>query len=263
MKKEPFSIAVAGKGGVGKTTVACGIIRTLKDREITPILAVDADPNSTLSDALGLEVEFTVADILDESKDVNKQLPPGMNKQRYIEERFQTAIVESEGLDLFVMGHPDGPGCYCAPNSMLRAQMEALAPNYRAVVLDNEAGMEHISRRTSRKVDALLIVSDATVVGLRAAGRIRDIARELKLETGSMGLIVNRLLNGLPNKSQAEIDKLGLDLLGTVPLDDEISRRALEGMPIFDLPSESVYLKTINQIIDKVLKNKSDFYFKI
>ncbi|MFH1540192.1 MAG: AAA family ATPase [bacterium] len=253
MKNKTTTIAVAGKGGVGKTTTACGIIRVLKDNGITPILAVDADPNSTLSDALGLEVKYTIAEILDESKDVNKQLPPGMNKQRYIEERFQMAIVESEGLDLFAMGHPDGPGCYCAPNSMLRAQLEALTPNYKAVVLDNEAGMEHISRRTSRRVDSLLVVSDPTIVGIRAAARIRDIVRELKLETGKLGLIVNRVHNGLPDKSMEEINKLGLDLLGTVPLDDEISKRALEGSPIFDISSDSEFLKAINEITSKVI----------
>ncbi|MEW6201760.1 MAG: AAA family ATPase, partial [bacterium] len=252
-----FTIVVAGKGGVGKTTVACEIIRVLRDRKETPILAVDADPNSTLGEALGLEAPETVADVLEESQTVVKSLPPGMSKDRYMEERINSTVVESVGVDLFVMGRPGGPGCYCYPNMLLRKHLDTLASNYKMIVMDNEAGMEHISRRTSRNVDLLVIVSDSSMTAVRAAGRIRTIAEQLKLGIGRAGLLLNRAVDGIPEATQWEIEKTGLELFGVLPNDSEVHARSIAGEPILELPSQAVSLKALAEVLEKILPSKA------
>ena len=248
-----YTIAVAGKGGVGKTSIACEIIRVLRDRGETPILAVDADPNSTLDETLGLEVKETVADVLEESQTVVKNLPPGVSKERYMEERIHSTVVESTGVDLFVMGRPGGPGCYCYPNMLLRKHLDAISANYKRIVMDNEAGMEHISRRTSRNVDLLLIVSDISTPALRAAGRIINMAKQLKLGIGKAGLLVNRVTDGIPETSRKEIENTGLEVFGFVPHDEEVLARSIAGKPLLELPPESPSLKAVAEILGKLL----------
>ncbi|MEW5947074.1 MAG: AAA family ATPase [bacterium] len=233
-----YVIAVAGKGGVGKTSITCHVIGALRDMGKTPILAVDADPNSNLNELLGVAVRETIADVIEETKDAAKNLPPGFSKERYMEERINSAVIESEGFDLFVMGRPGGPGCYCYPNMMLRKFLDEVSAQYSYIVLDNEAGMEHISRRTSRKVDALLIVSDPSLAALRAAGRIRDTARLLGLNVAAEGLVVNMTENGLPESAGNEIERLNLRLFGSIPFDEEVYRRSLDGTPLLDVPPD-------------------------
>jgi len=185
-------IALSGKGGVGKTVIAALLIKVLRDSGNGAVFAVDADPNSCLADYLGLTVDETIGNIREETlKNIGK-IPAGMTKDRWISCRVQECIVESTGVDLLVMGRPEGPGCYCYVNNILRNFMDSYSPNYPYTVIDNEAGMEHLSRRTARKIDYLLIVSDLTPAGLKAALRIRELSCELNLVVGRAGLVLNR-----------------------------------------------------------------------
>ncbi|HTZ11816.1 MAG TPA: AAA family ATPase, partial [Candidatus Margulisiibacteriota bacterium] len=212
-------IAMAGKGGTGKTTIAALIIRLLKEKKLGSILGVDADPNSNLAEALGLKVKRTVGEILDNISANPDKVPAGMSKERFIEYEVQTAVEEGEGFDLLTMGRPEGPGCYCYVNNVLRNVVSRLIGDYDYIVIDNEAGLEHLSRRTSRSADALIVVSDATAVGLRAARRIIGLVEELKIKIKKEFLIINRF----GKKIGAEkIKELGLSYLGEIPFDRAI-----------------------------------------
>ena len=176
-----FSIAVAGKGGTGKTSIASLIIRYLKNNKLEPILAIDADPNANLADSLGLEVKQTIGSIIASFNNEKINIPPGMTKEAYLEYKLNEALVESKGLDLLTMGRGEGPDCYCYPNLLLRKFADSLAGNYAYVVMDNEAGMEHLSRRTTQNINALLVVSDPSVKGVRTVAQIKNLVSELKL----------------------------------------------------------------------------------
>ncbi|UCD85021.1 MAG: AAA family ATPase, partial [Deltaproteobacteria bacterium] len=187
-------IAVAGKGGSGKTTLASLIIRFLH-RQGGPILAVDADPNSNLGMSLGLTARRTIGQVQEEFMEEKLDIPPGLSKQAWLELKLHELVEESEGIDLIVMGRPDGPGCYCSVNVMLRDYLENLAENYKWTVVDNEAGMEHLSRRTTQKIDILLMVAEPTLKGLRTAARLKTLVGELKLHIGRQFLVVDRITN--------------------------------------------------------------------
>ena len=179
-----FSIAVAGKGGTGKTTVATLIIRYLKNHRFTPVLAVDADPNSNLGESLGLKVGLTVGSMIAQFNEEKISLPPGMTKEAYLDVRLNETLNESNGLDLLTMGRGQGADCYCYPNLILRKFVGSLVDNYPYVVMDNEAGMEHLSRETTDNIDVLILVSNSTVKGLRAVVKIRELVAEFKLSIG-------------------------------------------------------------------------------
>ena len=214
-----YVIAMAGKGGTGKTTVAALIVRIIKEKKLGSILAVDADPNSNLAEALGLEAKETIGQILDDIAVHPEKIPVGIPKDRFIEYQVQTAIREGDGFDVLTMGRPEGPGCYCYVNNVLRNVMAKLIKDYDYVVIDNEAGLEHLSRRTTRNADALVVVSDATSVGLRAAKRISDLVKELNIKTKKELLIINRYNKEIEKE---KIKSLGLNYLGFIPEDAQI-----------------------------------------
>lgn len=248
------TIAVAGKGGTGKTTVASLIIAELLAREKTPVLAVDADPNANLNEGLGVDVQTTLGDLQAESLGQRANLPPGMDRRRYVEYQLQSSLVEESGYDLLVMGRTEGPGCYCSVNDILRAYLDDLVPNYPYVVLDNEAGMEHISRRTTRDIDDLFIVSDENPVGIRSAGNIYRLIKKLELSIGRSYLIVNRTRNGLHAALNDEIEQLELELLGTIPTDDLVVEYNLEQKPLPDLPRETPARRAVGEMLEGILK---------
>lgn len=250
-----YSIALAGKGGTGKTTLASLIIRFLHAKGKEPILAVDADPNTNLPEGLGLEVKETVGKMLASFMDEKLDFPQGMSKETYIEYRLNELLVESKGIDLLVMGRGEGSGCYCYPNVILRKYIDLLTKNYPYVVLDNEAGMEHVSRRLSDHIDLMLVVSDYSLKGVRAAGRIRELTEELKLEVDKQYLILNRAPDELDNSIREEIERQGVDLLGVIPVDEKVFKYDLEGTPIMNLPNESTAVKAVSDIMEKAMFN--------
>lgn len=247
----PFSIALAGKGGSGKTTMAGLLIKYLVKKSKTPILAVDADCNANLNEVLGLEVKDTIGNAREEMK---KGVVPGsMTKDIFMEMKLEEAMVEAPGYDLIVMGQPEGAGCYCAANTLLAGFMERLAGNYPFIVLDNEAGMEHISRLTTKDVDILLIVTDTSRRGLQAALRIDELARSLNIGVGKSYVIINQVKNSLSEKAREMIEAGGLELAGTVPDDDTIYEYDFNGQATIEMPEESPSVRAAFEIFEKIV----------
>ncbi len=234
-----MKLAVAGKGGTGKTTFAALLMRYLIKDNQTPILAVDADPNANLNEALGLEVERTIAGILAEFVENKDSIPASMSKDKYVQYQLQTSLVEESDLDLLVMGGPDGPGCYCYPNDLLKNHLRRLADNYRHVVMDNEAGLEHLSRRTTNDLDLLFIISDGSARGIRSAGRVLDIVDGIQLEVERTFLVINRAGEREVAVLEEEIERTGLKLLGTIPPDERVMEYDLHGRALFQLPDDA------------------------
>lgn len=245
----PKIIAVAGKGGTGKTTFVALTLKYLAEEGKGSILAVDADPNANLNEALGVELRTAVADILDEVKDA-RAVPSGMTKDLYIQYKLQQSLIETEKIDLLVMGGPQGPGCYCYPNDLLRQYLERLAENYDFLVVDSEAGLEHLSRRTIPRADILFVMSDATARGVRSAGRVKAIVDSLKTPIERLYLVVTKVEDGL-GPLWSEIAATGLELIGLVPLDEEVIRRDLAGQPLVALPQEAPAARAVREILAK------------
>ena len=246
-----YSIGFAGKGGTGKTTIAGLLVKYLVETGKTPVLAVDADSNSNLNEVLGLEVPGTLGDAREEMK---KGGLPGMTKDIFMEMKVQEAIVEQKGFDLIVMGRPEGAGCYCAANTLLTICLEKLIDNYRYVVMDNEAGMEHISRLTTNNIDFLIAVSDPTHRGIQAASRIVELTEELGLTIDRKLLIVNQAKEGQEQAIMKAVENFNLDLLGTVPEDPDIQDFDLNGRPTAELGKDSIALNAAYEIFDKLFR---------
>jgi len=250
-----ISIAVAGKGGSGKTTVASLVIRYLERNGLGPILAVDADPNANLAESLGLEVRETVGSIIASFNEEKINIPPGMTKENYLEYRLNQSLVESRELDLVTMGRGEGPECYCYPNLILRKFIDALADNYACVVMDNEAGMEHLSRRTTQNIDELLIVSNHSVKGVRTVAQIEGLVTELKLVVRRRSVIINLAPPELDPLVKEELSRLGIEPLATIPLDNEVSRYDLELKPLLNLPDSSRAVVAVNDLMARLLSS--------
>jgi CO dehydrogenase maturation factor len=247
-------IAVAGKGGTGKTTLAALIVGALKGRGVLPILAVDADPNDNLGGALGMGVPRTLGEIREDFVDRRPEIPPGMTKGALLEMRMHQSVIEGTGVDLLVMGRPEGPGCYCFVNNLLRKSIEELSGNYQAVVIDNEAGMEHLSRKTVGAVDQLLLVSDNTVKGVRTACRLRALADDMSVKIGRMNLIVNRVgADGLSNAVREEIEHSGLGNCVILPEDEGVARAYRDDVPLVGL-LETPYGRAVQRLVDQALR---------
>ena len=249
-----FNIAVAGKGGSGKTSIVSLIIRYLKKDGSGPILAVDADPNANLGESLGLDIKQTIGSIIATFNEEKINIPPGMTKEAYLEFKLNGAMVESKGLDLVTMGRGEGAECYCYPNLLLRKFMDGLTQSYAYMVMDNEAGMEHLSRRTTENVDELLIVSNHSVKGVRTAARIRDLVAELKLRVKRQSVIVSFVPTTLDPLITEELARLGIEPLATIPLDEEVYQHDLEMKPLLDLPDTSRAVRAVDDLMKKLLQ---------
>ena len=243
-----FLIAMAGKGGTGKTTLAGLAVRYLIEHGKKPVLAVDADANSNFNEVLGVTVEATVGEAREEVKKGGGMVD--MTKDQLVEFRINQCLVESAGYDLIAMGQPEGAGCYCAANHLITHYMDVLSKNYPYVVMDNEAGLEHLSRLTTKNVDLLLIVSDPSFRGVQAARRLKDLAQALKVVVGRPVLIVNRVTNGLSARTTEEIATQGLELAGLIPEDAQLAEFDSQGRPTFTLPADSPALKGAYAIFD-------------
>ena len=231
-----YRIAVAGKGGVGKTTVSALLIMALHERTGKVVMAVDADPNSNLGEKLGIRVERTIGELREDLLRNVDSLPSGQSKQEYIEYQMRLATVEGEGFDLLSMGRPEGPGCYCYINNILRTFLDLSMDRYDYVVIDNEAGMEHLSRRTTMNMDVLAIVTDYTRVGMETAGRLLELAREMKVSVGSTALVVNMMPEADNPLLEQLIGESRFDEVVRVPRSEEVARRAVEDGSLSDLP---------------------------
>jgi len=250
-----YNIAVAGKGGTGKTSIASLIIRYLMKNGSGPILAVDADPNANLGESLGLEVKQTVGSIIASFQGEKINIPPGMTKEAYLEYRLNNALVESKGLDLLAMGRGEGPECYCYPNLILRKFVDTLAENYACVVMDNEAGMEHLSRRTTQNIDELLIISDHSVKGVRTVARIKELVSELELVVKRQWVIINFAPSKLDSLVTEELARLGIDSITSIPLDEEVYDYDLKLKPLLGLPDTSKAVMAVSDFMTKLSKN--------
>lgn len=261
------TIALAGKGGVGKTTIAGLIIKYLAQSQPGAVLAIDADPSSNLNMVLGLDLEWTVGDIREDLLGQVKQsltlggaamgtIAGGVTKQEYLDYQIRSALAEGEQIDLIAMGQPEGPGCYCAVNHNLREVIDEISRNYRYVVVDNEAGMEHLSRRTTRDVQHLLIVTDPTQRGLVAAERIAGFRRELDISIEHTGLILNRLNGSVPPVLQERIDQMDIPLLGIIPASEELYEFDFCGRPLVELDKNSEVYRAVVEIIETIINKE-------
>jgi len=249
-----FNIAVAGKGGCGKTSLASLIIRYLKNNGMKPILAVDADANANLGESLGLTVAHTVGELLDEFQGEKINIPPGMTKEAYLDFKLNSILVESPGLDLLTMGRGEGPECYCYPNLMIRKFADELSDNYAYTVMDNEAGMEHLSRRTTQNVDALLLVSNHSVKGVRTIARIQELVASLKLVARQKLAVISMVPDKLDPLVSNELDRLGIEPAAIIPEDEELYRYDLELKPLLELPDTSKAVRAVDDLMGKVLE---------
>ena len=247
----PFSIALAGKGGTGKTTMAGLLVKYLMHVNKTPVLAVDADSNANLNEVLGVPVTASLGDAREDMK--KGKVPEGMTKDIFMDMRMQQSIVEHDGFDLVVMGQPEGAGCYCAANSLLARFMDQLTGNYPYLVMDNEAGMEHISRLTTRNVDILLIVADASRRGLQAGLRINELAKNLNIGVARTCLMINQAKGEPPDAVMDIIRDAELEFVGTVREDDTLYAYDLNGQPTIEMPMDTPAVKSAFAIFDKLL----------
>ena len=250
-----YTIALAGKGGVGKTTITGMLIKYLAKRTKSIILAVDADANSNLNEVLGVEIEDTLGDIREklENNESTKVIPAGMDKAVWTEMQLSGALSEGKDFDLLVMGRTQGKGCYCFVNGLLTTQIQRYTNNYKYIVVDNEAGLEHMSRGILPKVDMLILVSDSSRRGVQAAGRIYELAQSLNLGAKDIKLIINRAPNGVaPQGALDEAASFGLDVLGVLPNNDEIFELDGEGKPTADVSMDNEFKKKLYELFDKL-----------
>jgi CO dehydrogenase maturation factor len=249
-----FSIAVAGKGGSGKTSTTALIIRYLINKKVGPILAVDADPNTNLGESLGVEVKDTVGQMLDRFQKEKIEIPAGITKETYLEIQLNSLLMESQGFDLLSMGRGEGQDCYCYPNTILRKFIDRLAENYAFVVMDNEAGMEHLSRGTTRDVDELLIVSNHSVKGVRTIGRIQELISELRLKIKHQSVVINMVADKLDPAIEAELQKMGTRADIVIPQDQQIVEADLALQPLLQLQESSPAVKAVESMMSGILE---------
>ncbi|MEE8204798.1 MAG: AAA family ATPase [Dehalococcoidales bacterium] len=250
-----FAIAVAGKGGSGKTSIASLIIRYLKNNRSGAILAVDADANANLGDGLGLKAAKTIGAIIAAFNEEKINIPPGMTKEAYLEIRLNEAIVESPRLDMITMGRGEGPACYCYPNAMLRHFIDRLADNYSYIVLDNEAGLEHLSRRTTQNIDRLFLITDHSIKGVRTIARIVELIEELKLKVKKQSVVINFVPGAVDSHITEELKRLMLEPAALVPVDEQIRKYDLEQKPLLELPDSSAAVRAVGELMDRVLND--------
>jgi len=243
------TIAVAGKGGTGKTTLSGLLIRHLLQNKMGSVLAIDADPSSNLHLVLGMPLTKTVGDIREDSR---TDVPQGMARTEWLDYAIRTAIEEGDSVDLLAMGRPEGQGCYCAANHLLRNIVDGICKTYDFVVMDNEAGMEHLSRRTTRDVDYLLLVSDASMRGLVAAEAMLALSRELEVRVGKTYLVINRVNGKLSDAFRAKIDVMGVPLLAAIQYDSQLVELDASGRPLAELPDDSLASQAVTEIAQRL-----------
>lgn len=257
-------IALAGKGGVGKTTLAALMVKFLLEKRSGSVLAIDADPSSNLNIALGMDLEMTIGDIredmlaqvktsLTEGGAAMGALPGGISKREYLDYQIRSSLIEGDQCDLIAMGRPEGPGCYCAVNHNLREVLDAISKSYSYMIIDNEAGMEHLSRRTTRDVDHLIVVTEPAHRSIVVADRIASLRHELDIRIDKTWLVVNRVNGEIPDPLMAEIQKIDAEFLGTVPAGPDITSQETNSRPILSLDRESPVYRAVSTWMEKIV----------
>jgi CO dehydrogenase maturation factor len=251
-----ITIALAGKGGTGKTTVAGLLVRALVRRRLGTVLAIDADPAANLNQVLGLPISTTVGDIREDLLATVQAgaIGTGITRHDFLSTQIRLAVEEGDTVDLLVMGRPEGQGCYCAANHMLRTIIDGLGQPYDFVIIDNEAGMEHLSRRTTRDVDVLLVVTDPTVRGVRTAQSIVALAAQLQVNVGRSLVVVNRVAGEVPAPLQAAVDELGIPLAAALPADPAVGEFDAAGRPLVELPPDSPIVVAVEALLQQLLR---------
>ena len=244
-----INIAVAGKGGTGKTTISALLVRNLIKKKNGSVLALDADPNSNLNELLGVKISSTVGQLVENFKKDGAIISSGIYKDQMVEMNIHQSIIEGNGFDLLIMGRGEGPGCYCAANNLFKRYIDVLQDNYDYIVMDNEAGMEHLSRKTTHNVKYLLIISDPSLRGILTAARLRDLSKELQINVEKVFLILNRVNDELDDRLLKYIKEQNFEILGTIYTDNNIIDLELSGKPIFELPDSSDSVSQVNNIL--------------
>jgi CO dehydrogenase maturation factor len=252
-----LKIAIAGKGGTGKTTVAALLCRALLDRNLKPLLAVDADPNSCLPERLGVKLDRSIGQLREDLRREPEKVPSGIAKSEWVERLINEEITESTGFDLIAMGRQEGPDCYCYINNMLRSCLEKIEGGYRAVVVDNEAGLEHLSRRTNGRVDVMLVVCHATLLGARTASRVVELMKALELDIGQAYLVLNRHDGALPPELEADFARTGLAVLGCIPEDARLVEFESRQQSLLELPPEAESLQAAGTVLAELLNRRN------
>ena len=245
------TIAVTGKGGTGKTAVASMVVRVLIDAGVRSLLTVDADPNSNFGGTLGVKAEITLGGIRESEIEERGLIPAGMSKPEYFEYRLWQALVETDQFDFLEMGRPEGPGCYCFANSMLRNALDKLIDKYEWIVVDCEAGLEHFSRRTAGDIDLLFLLADPSYRGLETVRKVIDLAASLQTNVGETLIAINRCPEPIPEPLQKAADELGITIAGCLPEDLEIHRRDLYGEPLVTVPGDTPLLVAVRDLLAK------------
>jgi CO dehydrogenase maturation factor len=249
-------IAVSGKGGTGKTLISSLLIKSLSDTK-QDILAIDADPDSNLPESLGIDVQKTVGDVREELKEdtAKGRIPTGMNKWDILDYKIMESIIETPKFDLLAMGRPEGSGCYCAVNNMLRRIIENLSSNYDVIIIDTEAGLEHLSRRTTQNVDVMLVVTDKSKRGMLTAKRIGKLADDLDIKFKELYLVLNRVKDDTKDEILRKAKETGLEIVGVIHEDEEVTKFDIEGRPLVELPNESNTVKAVSKILSRIKSN--------
>jgi CO dehydrogenase maturation factor len=248
-----ITIAVTGKGGVGKSTLAALIIRWLNEHGFRSILAVDADSNVNLNDLLGVAAHESIGALREEMKAKVTSLPGGMTKQQFLEYKIHQNIVETQNFDLVTMGRPEGPGCYCYANNLLRDILKTVSDQYQYVVIDNEAGMEHLSRRTAQGIDYMFVISDPSIRGIRTAGRISRLLQEVNTRVKHQYLIINRAQSSLTEEVMEQIRQEQLSLIAVIPEDTNVRENDGRGESIYHISKESIFYRAVDKFLDELI----------
>jgi CO dehydrogenase maturation factor len=247
-------IAITGKGGTGKTATSALIVKHLRDHASGPVLAIDADPDSNLATVLAVPVEKTIGDLREETAAAVKNLPPGLSKARYIEAGLQQIVVERPKVDFITMGRSEGPGCYCYINSLLRQFADNLHESYDWIVVDNEAGLEHLSRRTTSAIDHLIVVVNFSMLAVDCAQRIMELVADMKNEVRQKHFILNNVPEAKIPAVRAKVEAMGLNYLGSIPHDDLLEEYVFDGKSLFELDNNSPAVKSMNAIMQKLME---------
>ncbi len=248
-----FTIAVAGKGGTGKSTLSALLLRELLKRNHKPVLAVDADADANLADLLHIEEVETLGGVRQEFQDDKNNIPASMDKSAYIEMKLEDVLIEREGYDLVIMGRTEGQGCYCYVNNLLRKYLSQLNDNYPYIIIDNEAGLEHLSRHTTDNIDVLLVVSDPSVKGILTALKVKELAQELKLKIKRVELVISRLPGDVPGALLDKAKEAGLEIFATVPYDEEVLSFDLNERSILELGDDSKAACAVSELVGRIM----------